>query len=142
MGMTFAEARRFAPSIADFSELGEYLDLPVRTYSGGMFMRLAFSIVTSVVPDISVMDEMIGAGDAPFIDKARNRLDELLKKAKILVLASHNVEIATKFCSKAIWLEKGELRSFGPTKEVLDAYLGAAGAALRRSPREIATAAK
>jgi len=128
MGMSFAEARRFAPSIAEFTELGEYLELPVRTYSSGMFMRLAFAIVTSVAPDIIVMDEMISTGDAQFIDKARNRLNELLKKTKILVLASHDEEIALTFCTKALWLEKGELRRLGPTQQVLDEYLGTVGA--------------
>src|SRR5262245_60425418 len=78
MGLTFAEAHRLAPSIGEFTELGAYLDLPVRTYSSGMFMRLAFTIVTSVSPDIIVMDEMIGTGDALFLAKAHRRLGEML----------------------------------------------------------------
>jgi ABC-type polysaccharide/polyol phosphate transport system ATPase subunit len=123
MGMTFAEARQLAPSIAEFTDLGEYLDLPVRTYSSGMFMRLAFAITTSVTPDIIVMDEMIGTGDAQFIQKARQRLNELLSNTKILILATHNQEIGGQFCNKGLWLEKGKIRSFGPAKSVLDEYL-------------------
>jgi ABC-type polysaccharide/polyol phosphate transport system ATPase subunit len=123
MGLTFAEARRLAPSIGDFTELGEYLDLPVRTYSSGMFMRLAFAIVTSVAPDIIVMDEMIGTGDALFLAKAERRLAELLTNTKILVLATHNTAIATLLCNKALWLDKGKIRKFGPAEAVLEDYL-------------------
>lgn len=123
MGMTFAEARCLAPSIAEFTDLGEYLDLPVRTYSSGMFMRLAFAITTSVTPDIIVMDEMIGTGDAQFLVKARQRLDELLSNTKILVLATHNEEIGARFCNKALWLDKGKVRSLGPAQSVLNEYL-------------------
>jgi len=123
MGMTFTEARQLLPSIADFTDLGEYLDLPVRTYSSGMFMRLAFAIATSVTPDIIVMDEMIGVGDAQFIQKAQQRLNDLLSSAKILVIATHNKELGVQLCNKALWLEKGKIKSFGPTQAVLDDYL-------------------
>jgi ABC-type polysaccharide/polyol phosphate transport system ATPase subunit len=74
LGLTFSEAGELAPSIGEFSELGEYLDLPVRTYSNGMFLRLAFAISTAVQPDIVVMDELIGAGDQSFLNKARKRV--------------------------------------------------------------------
>jgi ABC-type polysaccharide/polyol phosphate transport system ATPase subunit len=124
MGLTFAQARALAPSIAEFSELGEYLDMPVRTYSTGMYMRLAFAITTSVQPEIIVMDEMIGAGDARFLDKAKERLDALLGQTRIVVLASHSDAILTRFCNKALWLEKGEPRAFGPVEDVLDRYRG------------------
>jgi ABC-type polysaccharide/polyol phosphate transport system ATPase subunit len=127
MGMSFSEARRLAPSIAEFTELGQYLELPVRTYSSGMFLRLAFAIVTSVVPDIIVMDEMIGTGDARFVTKARERLSGLLMKTKILVIATHNKEIGATFCNKALWLEKGRAKSFGPTQTVMDEYLASVG---------------
>ena len=122
MGMTFAEARALSPSIAEFSELGEYLDLPVRTYSSGMYLRLAFAITTSVRPDIIVMDEMIGAGDAQFLEKAQRRMSELLERARILVLASHSEPIIRDFCTKVVWIEKGRVRMIGPAAEVLLAY--------------------
>jgi ABC-type polysaccharide/polyol phosphate transport system ATPase subunit len=122
MGMTFAEARALSPSIAEFSELGEYLDLPVRTYSSGMYLRLAFAITTSVRPDIIVMDEMIGAGDAQFLEKTRRRMSELLEQARILVLASHSEQIIRDFCTQVVWLEKGRARMCGPAAEVLLTY--------------------
>jgi len=123
MGMTFAEARQLAPSLAEFTDLGEYLDFPVRTYSSGMFMRLAFAIATSVTPDIIVMDEMIGTGDVQFIQKAQQRLNELLSNTKILVIATHNQEIGRQFCNKGLWLEKGKIKNFGSVQSVLDDYL-------------------
>ena len=124
LGLTFAEAEALAPSIGEFSELGEYLDLPVRTYSSGMFVRLAFAISTSVQPDIVVMDEMIGAGDKSFIDKARKRIEGLLERARILVIASHNEPIVRSFCNKVLWLEKGQIKHLGPAEEVLALYYG------------------
>jgi ABC-type polysaccharide/polyol phosphate transport system ATPase subunit len=126
MGLTFAQARALAPSIAEFSELGQHLDMPVRTYSTGMYMRLAFAITTSVQPEIIVMDEMIGAGDARFLDKAKERLDALLGRTSIVVLASHSEAIVSRFCNKALWLEKGEPRAFGSVEEVLGRYRGGA----------------
>lgn len=122
LGMTFAEADRLAPSIAEFSELGEYLDLPVRTYSSGMFVRLAFAISTAAQPDIVIMDEMIGAGDQQFIEKAQKRVTEMLNRARIMILASHSEVIIRNFCNKVAWLEKGSVRTIGPTAEILPAY--------------------
>jgi ABC-type polysaccharide/polyol phosphate transport system ATPase subunit len=122
LGLTFAEARALAPSIADFSELGPYLDLPVRTYSSGMFLRLAFAISTAVQPDIVVMDEMIGAGDESFMQKAQKRIGDLLERARILVLASHSQRIIRNFCNKVLWLEHGRIRMFGLTDDVLLAF--------------------
>lgn len=131
LGLTFAEAKELAPAIGEFSELGQYLDLPVRTYSTGMFLRLAFAISTAVQPDIVIMDEMIGTGDEAFIQKARGRMTELLSKARILILASHSKHILKDFCNKALWLEKGRARLLGPVDEVLDAYYAASGSTAR-----------
>jgi ABC-type polysaccharide/polyol phosphate transport system ATPase subunit len=122
LGLTFGEAEALAPSIGEFSELGEYLDLPVRTYSTGMFVRLAFAISTAVQPDIVVMDEMISAGDQSFIEKAQKRVAQLLDRARILVLASHSESIIGRFCNKGLWLEKGLIKMFGPVEEVMAAY--------------------
>jgi ABC-type polysaccharide/polyol phosphate transport system ATPase subunit len=122
LGLTFAEARALAKSIGEFSELGAYLDLPVRTYSTGMFLRLAFAISTAVQPDIVVMDEMIGAGDDKFIQKAQKRIDDLLERSRILVLASHSLPIIRKFCNKVLWLERGEVKMVGCVDDVLLAY--------------------
>jgi ABC-type polysaccharide/polyol phosphate transport system ATPase subunit len=123
MGLSFAEARRLSPSIEEFSELGEYLKMPVRTYSTGMFLRLAFAISTAIEPDILVMDEMIGAGDAKFIAKAQARLSDLLQRVKILVLATHDAVIMRKLCNKIVWLDHGKIRKIGPFDEVYPLYL-------------------
>lgn len=123
MGLSFKEARELAPSIAEFSELGEFLDMPVRTYSSGMFVRLAFAISTSIEPDIVIMDEMIAAGDAQFIEKARARIEKILGNASIFVIASHDVAITRQFCKRALWLEKGVAKALGPVDEVTQAYI-------------------
>jgi ABC-type polysaccharide/polyol phosphate transport system ATPase subunit len=122
MGLTFEKARALAPSIAEFSGLGPYLDLPVRTYSSGMFIRLAFSVTTAIAPDVLVMDEMIGAADAQFLDKAQQRLSSVMDSAAIMVLSSHNVSLLQSLCNRAIWMDGGRIRAEGGTEEVLKAY--------------------
>lgn len=123
MGLTFEQAKALTPSIAEFSELGEFLDMPVRTYSSGMFLRLAFAISTSIEPDIVIMDEMISAGDARFVEKASKRIDKILGAANIFVIASHDVEMTRHFCKTALWMEKGAARALGPVEDVTEAYL-------------------
>jgi ABC-type polysaccharide/polyol phosphate transport system ATPase subunit len=124
MGLSFREAKRLSSAIADFSELGDYLNLPTRTYSSGMFLRLAFAISTSIEPDILIMDEMIASGDANFIEKAKRRLHELVNKANILALASHDMKIIEQICNKVLWLEHGVVKHFGPPDIVVAAYEG------------------
>lgn len=122
MGMTMEEAKAAQPRIAEYSELDQFLDLPVRTYSTGMFLRLAFSISTNMAPDILVLDELIGAGDASFREKAADRIKQLLKDSRILVLSSHSIGIIKKNCERVIWLEKGEVKDDGPVQQVLLDY--------------------
>lgn len=125
MGMSFTEAREKVKEVAAFSELSEYLDLPIRTYSSGMYLRLAFTIATSVIPDILIMDEMIGAGDAAFIEKARKRSLELIEKTKIMVISSHDMQIMLDICTRGIWMEKGKILMDGPISEVVEKYTNA-----------------
>jgi ABC-type polysaccharide/polyol phosphate transport system ATPase subunit len=122
MGMSFQEAKLLSPSIAEFSELGEYLSLPTRTYSSGMFLRLAFAITTSMEPEIVIMDEMISACDLQFLKKAERRLQELVNNANILALASHQMDVIRKICNKVVWLEHGTIKQFGPSERVVEAY--------------------
>jgi ABC-type polysaccharide/polyol phosphate transport system ATPase subunit len=122
LGMSYQQARALAPEIEQFTELGEYLDLPVRTYSTGMMLRLAFAVTTSIRPDILVMDEMISAGDASFVEKATERINALIAEASIFVLASHSENQLKRFCNRAIWLNAGELAADGPLDCVLAAY--------------------
>jgi ABC-type polysaccharide/polyol phosphate transport system ATPase subunit len=122
MGMSFREAKRRLAAIAEFSELGDYLNLPARTYSTGMFLRLAFAISTSVKPEILIMDEMISTFDAQFLQKAQRRLREVVDNANILVLASHDMNVIQEICNKVVWLQHGTIEQFGPPERVVQAY--------------------
>jgi lipopolysaccharide transport system ATP-binding protein len=110
-GLGFDEVQALAPSIGEFSGLGDFLQMPVRTYSSGMVMRLLFSIVTSVPAEILLMDEWLSVGDADFVEHARSRLLELVNKASILVLASHNEATVNQLCNVIVRLEHGEVVS-------------------------------
>jgi ABC-type polysaccharide/polyol phosphate transport system ATPase subunit len=110
------------PEIEEFTELGDYLDLPVRTYSSGMQMRLSLSIATAVQPSILLMDEWLLAGDAAFMEKSRARLETFIEKAHILVLASHSERIIRQWCNKAIFLNAGRVETCGSVEEVLSQY--------------------
>ena len=123
LGLHVKEVRRMIPEIEAFTELGEFLTLPLRTYSSGMMLRLAFAVTTAVIPEILVMDEMIGAGDAAFVAKAKARLNQMISKSSILVIASHDVEIVRRFCNRAALMETGRIVSIGPVEQVISAYL-------------------
>lgn len=110
-GLGFDEIQKLTPSIGKFSGLGEFLDMPVRTYSSGMMMRLVFSIVTSVDAEILLMDEWLSVGDADFVVHAEQRLRELVNSASILVLASHSEEVVENLCNVIVRLEHGEVMS-------------------------------
>lgn len=120
------DARR--AEIAAFTELGDRLDLPLRTYSSGMMLRLIFAVATSVEGEIVLLDEWIGVGDQQFRKKARQRLDEIVVRAGILVLASHDVALIKSTCNRAILLEEGRIVAAGATDEILGQYLGGAKA--------------
>lgn len=109
--------------IAAFSELGEFLDMPVKYYSSGMFIRLAFSVSTAIEPDILLLDEVVAAGDAGFIEKATQRLHEMVHIAKIMIYVTHSMEQAVQMCNRCIWLERGVLMMDGTPEEVTQAYL-------------------
>ncbi|WP_079418650.1 ABC transporter ATP-binding protein [Thiomonas intermedia] len=122
LGMTDAEIKRKTEDIAEFTELGDYLDLPLRTYSSGMRVRLAFAISTAVEADILLLDEVLGVGDASFQDKANKRLQDLHARAEIVVLAIHNSDAIRKTCNKVLWMERGKVKMFGEVDEVVSQY--------------------
>ncbi len=107
--------------IAEFTELGDFLNNAVRTYSSGMGMRLRFACATTLEPDILLLDEWVGAGDAEFQAKATDRMNELVDTAGIVVLATHNIPLMKKTCKKAIWIEEGQIQKSGDIDDVLDA---------------------
>jgi len=123
-----AEIEKRRQEIAEFSELGDFLHMPVSTYSAGMAMRLSFAIATSFDPEILLLDEWIGAGDAAFQKKATERMQGFVRKAGILVLASHNRQMLANTCNKGLWIDRGRIRAFGPLAETLDAYERESGA--------------
>ena len=122
LGVSASEAAARIPEIEAFTELGDHLGLPLRTYSSGMSLRLAFAISTCVQPEILLLDEVDGAGDAHFMAKAEQRMVEMTERAKILVIASHAVPTIMKRCNKALLLHEGQVLAFGPAEEVLDRY--------------------
>lgn len=124
MGMKPDELRERFDDIAEFTGLGEFLDLPFRTYSSGMQLRLAFSTSTAIRPEILVMDEWLSTGDEDFRHKADTRLREIVDSTKILVLASHSKELLLNNCNRILWMEHGRVRMDGPAEEVLAAYFG------------------
>jgi ABC-type polysaccharide/polyol phosphate transport system ATPase subunit len=126
LGLTTQQIKDALDDIADFTELGEYLHMPIRAYSTGMMLRLAFAISTAMTPEILILDEMIGTGDATFIARADARLKKFLARAGILVIASHAMPILRQWCNKGMLLEHGRLIAFGPLEDVIARYTGEA----------------
>lgn len=122
LGLSRREIRSRIDEIAEFTELGEFLDLPIRTYSAGMKMRLAFAVSTSVAPEILLLDEGIGAGDAAFLEKANKRLDEFTRQVDIIVLSSHSEALVQRMCPKSVLMEHGCIVAVGDTNTVLEHY--------------------
>lgn len=123
-GVSKKDALSRVQDIEEFTELGEFLNSPVRTYSQGMQMKLAFAVATSIPTEIMLIDEIIGAGDTHFMVKATNRLETMIEKSDILVLTSHSNSIIKRFCNKVIVLEKGEIKFLGPVDEGIAFYEG------------------
>jgi ABC-type polysaccharide/polyol phosphate transport system ATPase subunit len=121
-GMTREEIERKITEIEEFSELGEFLALPVRTYSSGMMSRLAMSVATAVEPGILLIDEGIGAGDAAFAARAMRRLDDFIGRSRILVLASHSESLIRQTCNMAALIEAGRMVAMGAVGDVLARY--------------------
>ncbi len=119
-GWSHSDIEAHMDDIIEFSELTNFIDLPLRTYSTGMRMRLLFAIATSFSPDVLLLDEWIGAGDSNFQSKAATRMNTLVKNAGIVVIASHNRSLIKRVCDRAIWLDGGEMKAFGEIDEVFD----------------------
>ena len=122
LGLSAQKARAHSDEIAEFTELGEYLAMPVRTYSSGMVLRLAFAVSTCVDPEILLMDEWLSVGDAHFIKKAEERMLALFDRSSILVMASHSEQLISDVCNKAVLLDKGRVLEVGEVETVLETY--------------------
>ena len=123
-GMQRSALAALEEDVADFAGLGDFLDLPVRTYSSGMVIRLAFAMATAIRPQILLMDEWFMVGDAEFMEKARARLEGMVRGAEILVLSTHMLEVVRSWCTRVLWIDQGRIREDGPPDEVLAHYLG------------------
>jgi lipopolysaccharide transport system ATP-binding protein len=121
-GETPSRVRRKEKAIAEFSELGDFLNMPIRYYSAGMLVRLAFSIATSIDPEILLVDEVLSVGDLAFQNKARERMKEMMSKAHLMVLVSHDLDSIEKTCNHAVWMDHGRMVQQGPCAEVTAAY--------------------
>lgn len=124
LGQTRRQMQAKVDDIAEFTELGDYLAMPLRTYSTGMRVRLAMGVVTSIDPDILLLDEGIGAVDADFLKKAQSRLEDLVQRSGILVFASHSNEFLARLCRSAVWIDHGEIKMSGNIEDVVGAYEG------------------
>lgn len=124
LGQTRKQMQAKVDEIADFTELGEYLSMPLRTYSTGMRVRLAMGVVTSIDPEILLLDEGIGAVDADFMKKARIRLQQLVERSGMLVFASHSNEFLARLCNTAMWIDHGTVKMSGGIEDVVRAYEG------------------
>jgi lipopolysaccharide transport system ATP-binding protein len=124
MGLSNREIEAKINEIIDFSELGSYIDLPVRVYSSGMLLRLAFSVSTSITADILIMDEWLSVGDDSFSERASARMSGLVDQADILIIASHNRDLIQETCNKVIWLRHGRVRAIGSPEDIVRRYFG------------------
>jgi lipopolysaccharide transport system ATP-binding protein len=124
LGLTKKEITERYDEIVEFAELGDFMEMPVRTYSSGMHLRLAFAVSTVVRPEMLLMDEWLSVGDENFKHKAEARLTEMVDATKILAIASHSRELIEKVCNRVIWLEHGQVKMDGAVAEVLPAYFG------------------
>ena len=122
-GVPHKQMNEIEEKVIEFSELGPYIDLPVKTYSSGMNLRLGFGLITAIDPQILLMDEWFMTGDEGFMLKATHRLENIVKKSQILIISTHSPQILIKWCNRIIWLEQGFLKMDGTPQEVLPVYL-------------------
>lgn len=123
-GLSRGQIRQLEDDVQEFAELGEFMELPLRLYSSGMVVRLGFALATAIHPQVLLMDEWFLAGDAKFLEKARARLEDMVRGAEILVLSSHQHDVMLQWCTRMIWLDQGRIRADGEPAAVLDHYLG------------------
>lgn len=121
-GLTRAQIKDRYDEITEFAELGDFMDMPMRTYSSGMYSRLAFAVAVHMDPDILIIDEALSAGDAHFKKKAQDKMEELVAKARTMLLVSHALGTIKEMCTETVWLHEGKLVRRGEPDEIIDAY--------------------
>jgi len=123
LGLTKKEIKEKFDDIVKFAELEEFIDAPVKTYSSGMYMRLGFSVAVNVNPDILLIDEVLAVGDASFVPKCLDRINDFRRRGKTILFVSHDLSTVEKICDRAVWLKDGRIQTIGEPKRVVDAYL-------------------
>lgn len=123
LGYTKRQLRTIEPEVIAFAELEEFIDTPVKYYSTGMYMRLAFSLATAMYPDILVLDEIFAGGDAAFVTKARTRMHDLIDKASIMIMVSHDHQLIKSLCNRVLWIDHGKLVADGLPEDIIERYL-------------------
>src|SRR3989344_3423043 len=123
LGLTEQDIESRYPDIVRFADIGDFIDVPVKKYSSGMKARLGFAIAANIEPDILLLDELLGVGDAAFKEKSQKKIRELMTKAKTVGIVTHDPNFVTEYCTKAIWLDQGKIAYVGDPKKVVDAYL-------------------
>tara|TARA_R110000868_G_scaffold380784_1_gene646854 strand:+ start:31052 stop:31795 length:744 start_codon:yes stop_codon:yes gene_type:complete len=121
-GLKAKQLEQLIVDVTEFTELGPYLDMPVKTYSSGMLIRLAFAVATSLTAEILLIDEVIGAGDASFRKKSRDRISNMSNRAEIVVMSTHDNQYIREICNKVLWLEHGEMKMYGDVEEIMQQY--------------------
>ena len=119
LGLSRQEINRITPRIEEFAELGDFMKVPIKSYSAGMKVRLAFGIITSVSSEILLIDEIVNVGDAKFFEKAKNQMHDLIHQSEFMILSTHDTHIAKEFCNRALLLEKGIVKTICPIDEIL-----------------------
>jgi ABC-type polysaccharide/polyol phosphate transport system ATPase subunit len=122
MGFTEQQIKKVEEEVIQFSELTSFIDTPVKYYSSGMYMRLAFSMATAIHPDILILDEVFAAGDMGFVEKARLRMHEMVHKANILLMVSHDMDLMMELSSRVIWIDGGKIVEDGKPSRVIDCF--------------------
>jgi ABC-type polysaccharide/polyol phosphate transport system ATPase subunit len=130
LGLSRSQLREQYDSIVDFSGIGDFINEPLRTYSSGMMMRLAFSVAVNVDPEILIIDEVLGVGDQAFFQKCLERIMEFRRRGKTILCVSHSLQTLEQLCNRAIWLEHGRLVQSGPVQQVIREYAASAGIAV------------
>jgi ABC-type polysaccharide/polyol phosphate transport system ATPase subunit len=123
LGLKSSEIDELFEKIVDFAELGDFINMPVKTYSSGMYARLGFSIAVNVKEDVLLVDEVLGVGDAKFGEKARKAMEEIMTEGRTIILVSHQMDTVRRFANRVLWLDKGRVMAEGPTDDVVDRYL-------------------
>jgi lipopolysaccharide transport system ATP-binding protein len=123
-GLNAAEIEQLQEDVRSFADMDEFLGMPVRIYSAGMVIRLGFALATAIRPQVLLMDEWLLAGDADFMERARVRLEDMVRGAEILVLSTHNTQAMLDWCTRVIWMDQGRVREDGPAEQVMRNYLG------------------